>query len=493
MDATPLLLNKFAGKLHLLADNGDYLPAKGFRQWKSVFWLETLNLWMIGFPITITMICQFGISSVTDIFVGHLGVIELSAITIATSVVGTFSFGFLLGMGSALETLCGQAFGAGQVHLLGVYMQRSWIILFVSCIVIIPIYIFATPILKLLGQDDDIANLAGVFCIQTIPQLFSLAFNFPIQKFLQAQSKVNAVAWIGFLALVAHTILIWLFVCIYGWGTTGAAWALNLSSWGNVVGQFVYIVYWCKDGWNGFSSEAFTDIWVFVKLSISSAVMLCLEIWYMMSIIILTGHLNNAATAVGSLSICMNVNGWEAMVFFGINAAMSVRVSNEIGMGHPRAIKYSVYVIIFQSFMIGLLCMVIVVMTKDDFSIIFTNNAALIKEVSSLAYLLGVTMILNSIQPVISGVAVGGGWQGLVAYINLGCYYAFGIPLGIFLGYTFNLGVQGLWGGMICGTALQTLLLLLVLYRTDWTKEVEQSIERLQIWGGQKVEKGTDI
>ncbi|KVI07133.1 Multi antimicrobial extrusion protein [Cynara cardunculus var. scolymus] len=405
MDATPLLLNKFAGKLHLLADNGDYLPAKGFRQWKSVFWLETLNLWMIGFPITITMICQFGISSVTDIFVGHLGVIELSAITIATSVVGTFSFGFLLGMGSALETLCGQAFGAGQVHLLGVYMQRSWIILFVSCIVIIPIYIFATPILKLLGQDDDIANLAGVFCIQTIPQLFSLAFNFPIQKFLQAQSKVNAVAWIGFLALVAHTILIWLFVCIYGWGTTGAAWALNLSSWGNVVGQFVYIVYWCKDGWNGFSSEAFTDIWVFVKLSISSAVMLCLEIWYMMSIIILTGHLNNAATAVGSLSICMNVNGWEAM-----------------------------------SFMIGLLCMVIVVMTKDDFSIIFTNNAALIKEVSSLAYLLGVTMILNSIQP-------------------------------------------GLWGGMICGTALQTLLLLLV----------EQSIERLQIWGGQKVEKGTDI
>ena len=96
METTPLLLNKFAGKIHLVADNGDYLPAKGFRQWMSVFWLETLNLWMIGFPITVTMICQFGISSVTDIFVGHLGVIELSAVTIATSVIGNFSFSFLV-------------------------------------------------------------------------------------------------------------------------------------------------------------------------------------------------------------------------------------------------------------------------------------------------------------------------------------------------------------------------------------------------------------
>ena len=40
-----------------------------------------------------------------------------------------------------------------------------------------------------------------------------------------------------------------------------------------------------------------------------------------------------------------------------------------------------------------------------------------------------------------SGVAIGGGWQGLVAYINLGCYYIFGLPLGYLLGYKFNYGV----------------------------------------------------
>lgn len=60
---------------------------------------------------------------------------------------------------------------------------------------------------------------------------------------------------------------------------------------------------WCKEGWTGLSWAAFKEIWAFVRLSLASAVMLCLEVWYMMSTIILAGHLNNAVLAVGSLSI----------------------------------------------------------------------------------------------------------------------------------------------------------------------------------------------
>lgn len=206
-------------------------------------------------------------------------------------------------MGSALETLCGQAFGAGQVYMLGIYTQRSWIILWCSCIVLLPVYIFATPILKLLGQADDIADLAGKFTILIIPQLFSLAINFPAQKFLQAQSKVNVLAWIGFVALIIHIGLLWLFIYPFGWGTTGAAIAFDITSWGISIAQVIYVVGWCKEGWKGLSWSAFNEIWAFVRLSLASAIMLCLEIWYMMSIIILTGHLNNAVIAVDSLSI----------------------------------------------------------------------------------------------------------------------------------------------------------------------------------------------
>ncbi|GJU97581.1 hypothetical protein Tco_1326852 [Tanacetum coccineum] len=40
------------------------------------------------------------------------------------------------------------------------------------------------------------------------------------------------------------------------------------------------------------------------------------------------------------------------------------------------------------------------------------------------------------------GVAVGCGWQAYVAYVNIGCYYVVGIPLGFLLGFYFDLGVK---------------------------------------------------
>ncbi|XP_027367181.1 protein DETOXIFICATION 35-like [Abrus precatorius] len=472
----------------LVAEDGDYAEVKGWKEGWKVVRIETVKIWQIALPIVFNLLCQYGVNSFTIIFVGHLGEVELSAMSLVNSVLGTFAFGFMLGMGSAAETLCGQAFGAGQVHMLGIYLQRSWIILFTTSVLLLPLYIFAAPILKLLGQQKDVADLAGYLSILVIPQFLSLSISFPTQKFLQAQSKVNVIAWIGFVALIIHFGLLWLFIYVLDLGLAGSAVAFDITSWGIAVAQLVYVVGWCKDGWKGLSWLALKDIWAFVRLSLASAVMLCLEVWYMTSIIVLVGHLDNAVIAVDSLSICMNYNGWEAIIFIGVNAAIGVRVANELGLRRPRAAKYSVYVTVVESLLIGLLFMGIILVARDYFAIIFTNSVPLQKAAAKLADLLAVTMVLNSVQPVISGVAIGGGWQALVAYINLGSYYLFGLPLGIVLGYVAKLGVKGLWGGMICGIALQTVLLLFVLYKTNWNKEVDETNERMRKWGGRAIE-----
>lgn len=66
-------------------------------------------------------------------------------------------------MGSALETLCGQAYGAGRLRMLGVYMQRSWVILLTTACVLVPIYVWSPPILELIGQTSEISQAAGWF------------------------------------------------------------------------------------------------------------------------------------------------------------------------------------------------------------------------------------------------------------------------------------------------------------------------------------------
>lgn len=68
--------------------------------------------------------------------------------------------------------------------------------------------------------------------------------------------------------------------------------------------------------------------------------------------------------------------------------------------------------------------------------------------------------------------AVGAGWQASVALVNIGCYYVFGLPLGALLGYKFDLGVKGIWLGMLSGCVLQTVVLVVLVTRANWNKEV---------------------
>lgn len=96
---TPLL-NVSSGndieQLLLLGADGDYLPPRTLKDVCRVFWIETVKLWALGAPIAVSIVCQFGMMTVTTIFAGHLGDVELSAISISSSVLGTFSFGFMV-------------------------------------------------------------------------------------------------------------------------------------------------------------------------------------------------------------------------------------------------------------------------------------------------------------------------------------------------------------------------------------------------------------
>ncbi|KAE8730036.1 Protein TRANSPARENT TESTA 12 [Hibiscus syriacus] len=273
-----------------------------------------------------------------------------------------------------------------------------------------------------------------------------------------------------------------------GLGLFGASLVLSLSWWIVVVAQFVYIVKSdkCKYTWNGFSLQAFSGLPGFFKLSAASAVMLCLETWYFQILVLLAGLLENPELALDSLSICMTISGWVFMISVGFNAAASVRVGNELGAGHPKSAAFSVVIVTVFSFIISVVAAIIIMILRHVISYAFTEGEVVAEAVSDLCPLLALTLILNGIQPVLSGVAVGCGWQAFVAYVNVGCYYVVGIPLGCLLGFYFNLGAKGIWTGMIGGTTMQTLILIWVTYRTDWKKEVEEARKRLDTWEDKK-------
>ena len=178
-------------------------------------------------------------------------------------------------MSSATETLCGQAFGAKQYHMLGIYLQRSWIVDATTATILTPLFIFSTPIFKLLGQEEDIAIATENISLWFLPYLYYMVFSRSIQMYLQAQLKNMIVGWLSTFSFVLHVFLSWIFVIVLKFEIPGAMVALNISSWSMVIGAFVYVFGgWCPKTWRGFTTVAFTDLLPVVKLSISSGVML---------------------------------------------------------------------------------------------------------------------------------------------------------------------------------------------------------------------------
>ncbi|PKA57955.1 Protein transparent TESTA 12 [Apostasia shenzhenica] len=446
-------------------------------------WEENKKLWVVAGPGIFTRFSIFGITVISQAFIGHVGSTELAAYALVSTVLLRFANGILLGMASALETLCGQAFGARQSHMLGIYLQRSWIVVLLCTAVLLPIFIFTTPLLRLLGQEPLIAAAAGRIALWFIPIIFSFVFSFTFQMYLQSQSKNIIISYLAAISLALHVLLTWFAVSKLSLGVTGVMGSMILALWIPIFGEFAYVVGGgCPETWKGFSRVAFQDLWPVVKLSLSSGAMLCFELWYNTVLVLLTGYMKDAETAIDALSICLNINGWEMMISIGFLAAAGVRVANELGAGSAKNAKFSIVVVVTSSLVIGFVLFVLFLLFRGSISYIFTESSKVASAVADLSPLLAFSILLNSVQPVLSGVAVGAGWQSLVAYVNVACYYVFGIPLGAVLGYLLGFHVKGIWMGMLIGTAAQTFVLCLITWRTDWDKQVALAQARVSRW-----------
>ncbi|CAI0468280.1 unnamed protein product [Linum tenue] len=416
-----------SSSLEDVLSDSELSPARRLRRAASI---ELKALFRLAGPAIVAYLLNNVVSTSTQIFCGHLGNLQLAAASLANGGIQLFAFGVLLGMASAVETLCGQAYGAEKPELLGLYAQRSAVLLTATGVLITILYLFSKPILTLLGESPEIASAAALFVYGLIPQIFAYAANFPIQKFLQAQSIVAPSAYISLAAFGLHLVLSWLAIYRLGWGLLGGSLVLSFSWWAITSAQFVYIV-------------------------------------------LVAGLLQNSEIALASLAICTTISGWVFTVSMGFNAAASVRVSNELGAGHPQSASFAVWTVTLLSLAIAMVFAVVVMASRHVISYAFTGGTTVATAVSELSPFLAVTILLNGIQPVLCGVAVGCGWQAFVAYVNVGCYYVVGLPLGCILGFKFEQGVKGIWTGMIGGTFMQMVILLWVTYRADWNIEVK--------------------
>jgi MATE family multidrug resistance protein len=84
----------------------------------------------------------------------------------------------------------------------------------------------------------------------------------------------------------------------------------------------------------------------------------------------------------------------------------SVRVSNELGARNPKSVAFSVVVVTVISFIISIIAALIVLALRDVISYAFTEGEVVAAAVSDLCPLLALTLVLNGVQPVLSGIYI---------------------------------------------------------------------------------------
>lgn len=439
--------------------------------WKVVDVAEAKRQVVVAVPMVVTNVFYFLIPLVSVMFAGHLGPVQLAGSTLANSWATVTGFSFMLGLSGALETLCGQGYGAQLYKMLGIYLQASCIISFIFSIFISLIWWYTEPILILLHQNPDISKAAAIYMRFLIPGIFGFGTLQNILRFLQTQSVVIPLMICSLLPLLLHIGLNHVLVHCTTLGYRGAPLATSITIWVSLIMLLIYMR--CarefEHTWRGFSMESFGYVFVNLKLALPSAAMVCLEYWAFEILVLLAGLTPNSKTTTSVIAICVNTENVAYNFTYGLSAAASTRVSNELGAGKPKEAKQAMGISLKLSILLAALVVLVLGLGHDSWAGFFSDSTDIIKAFAAMTPFLCISIFIDSIQGILSGVSRGCGWQHLAMFINLGTFYLIGMPIAWLLAFKLHLYAKGLWIGLICGLFAQSCSLLLVTRLQKWT------------------------
>ncbi|XP_078432819.1 protein DETOXIFICATION 19-like isoform X5 [Wolffia australiana] len=417
-----------ASKVALLEERKE---ERAWENWgRGEFAEEAMKQVLFSVPMILTSVAYYGIPLVSVMFAGHLGDLELAGATLASSWATVSGFTLMIGLNGAMETLCGQAYGAKMYRKMGIYLQASIIICLSACSMLAVVWWFTEPILILLRQDRAVAHAAAAYMRPLIPALFAYGQIQCLIRFLQTQSIVTPLVVCSVSSLLLHIPITFALVHPLGMGYTGAAVAAGVSQWISLLMLVSYAIFSKRfeETWQGFSTEAFAIILPTLRLAIPSAIMVC------------------------------------------------AHVANELGAGHVDKAKKAVKVTLKLSIILALTFVLLLVFGHNAWAHLFSNSPLVITEFVRMTPLLSASILLDSTQGILSGVSRGCGWQHLAAWTNLAAFYLIGMPIALTLCFVMNFYVKGLWAGLVCGLFFQASTLLIIVLRTDWTS-INLSVE----------------
>ena len=165
-------------------------------------------------PLIVTFLLQYSLTVASIFTVGHLGKVELGAVSLASMTANITGYAVYQGLATSLDTLCAQAYGSGRKKLVGLQTQRMVYFLWTITIPIGIIWLCAEPILMTIIPEKDVAVLAGQYLKIILIGAPGYACFESGKRYLQAQGLFSASLYVLLICAPLNAFMNWLFVWV---------------------------------------------------------------------------------------------------------------------------------------------------------------------------------------------------------------------------------------------------------------------------------------
>ncbi|XBA45799.1 hypothetical protein SBP28_000218 [Candidozyma auris] len=419
--------------------------------------VELVSLMRSSLPLVCTFLLQNSLSTVSVFTVGHLGAVELAAVSMGSMTANITGYATIQGIATALDTLCPQAFGAQRYHLVGDYMQKCVaLIAVVICPILIIWVFFGYQLITLLLPDKSTAVLAAAY-------LRYISFGIPAyvlfecgKRFLQAQGIYHVATYVLLFASPSNLVMNIIFVKLFGY--LGAPIAVAINYW-LMAGGLLFATLLLDESstlsgihplrcWTGLHlGRAFSDWGKLLKLAIPGWTMLEAEFLAFEILTLMSSYLGTIELAAQSVGSTMASLTYQ--VPFAMGIAASTRIANYLGAGLSECAKATSEVSLGFGFCVSLVNFLALYSMQGPIATLFTTDEKVIAKLHEIMWLVALMQISDAMNANSAGCLRGQGLTKIGGIVNLVSYYVVGIPLSIYLSFysPWRGSLHGLWIG----------------------------------------------
>ncbi|MEW1834700.1 MATE family efflux transporter [Microbacterium sp. NPDC079995] len=173
--------------------------------------------------------------------IGHLGVVPLAGLGIASAVLQTI-VGLMIFLAYSTTPAVARRFGAGDSKsAVSVGIDGLWLALGLGALLALA-GTLATPwLVDLFGPSREVAEQAVTYLALSMWGLPAMLIVFAATGLLRGMQDTVTPLWIAGLGFGANALLNWLFIYGFGWGIAGSAAGTVAAQWGMVAAYAVMI------------------------------------------------------------------------------------------------------------------------------------------------------------------------------------------------------------------------------------------------------------